>query len=164
MIVVSDSSVLIALSRIGRLDILPQLFGQVMIPAAVAAEINAKHQGTEISAPWLQVVNVRNTSLANELMRFGQDRNKLDKGESEAIVLAIEVDAAYLLIDERRGRKTAAHFGLKLIGVLGVLALAKREGLLPEIRAVMDDLVKAGFRISDSLYHLVLEMAGETER
>ena len=162
MIVVADSSVLIALSRIGKLDILPQLFGQVMIPAAVAAEINAKSQAAEISAPWLQVVNVRNASLANELMRFSQDRNKLDKGESEAIVLAIEVDATYLLIDERRGRKTAVRFGLKIIGVLGVLALAKKEGLLPEIRAAMDDLIKAGFRISDSLYRIVLEEAGES--
>ena len=161
MIVVADSSVLIALSRIGRLGILPQLFGQVMIPTAVAAEINAKRQPAEIVAPWLQVVNVRNASLVNELMRVSQDRNKLDKGESEAIVLAIEVDARYLLIDERRGRKMASRYGLKIVGVLGILALAKREGILPEVRGTLDDLVAAGFRISDSLYRVVLEEAGE---
>jgi len=164
MIVVADSSVLIALSWIDQLDLLPRLFDEVLIPSAVAEEIDSEDKPGSAAlrqAEWLKVVSVSESSRLDELMRKGVNRSKLHRGEAEAIVLAVDVNARYLLIDERRGRKMALRYGLDIIGVLGVLALAKRKELLSEIRGPLDDLVEAGFRISDSLYHSVLAEAGE---
>ncbi len=166
MIVVSDSSVLIALSRIGKLDLLPRLFGQVLIPPTVAEEISVEGKPGSAALQqieWLEVTAVAESSKVIALMHSGVSWNKLHRGEAEAIILASEVNARYLLIDERRGRKMALQFGLDVVGVLGVLALAKKKGLLPGIRESMDDLVGSGFRIHGSLYRAVLAEAGELD-
>ena len=86
----------------------------------------------------------------------------LDRGEAEAIVLALELGADELLIDERLGRREASQRGLSLIALLGVLLVAKRRGLVVAIRSVIDDLiVQAGFRVSNQLYAKVLIAVGE---
>lgn len=86
----------------------------------------------------------------------------LGQGEAEAIVLAVEVNADLLLIDEKLGRKEAAKKGLACIGVLGTLIDAKQAGLLPKIEPILNDLVfNAGFHIDKSLYSHVLQLAGE---
>ncbi len=164
MIVVSDASVLIALARIGHLDMLPTLFGKVFIPRAVAREIEVGGKdGSELfkQAEWIHIVDLRSLELTEKLSSPHRNNVKLDKGEAQAIALALELDADYLLIDERRGRRVAESLGIDLIGVLGVLALAKRKGLLPEIRPALDALRRVGFRISDDLYRFVLEEADE---
>ncbi len=164
MIVVADASVLIALARIGHLDILPTLFGRVFIPRAVAQEIEIGGKaGSKLfkQASWIYIVDLWSQELADELSSANRKGMKLDEGEAQAIALALELDADYLLIDERRGRRVAESLGIDLIGVLGVLALAKRKGLLPEIRPALDALLRAGFRISNDLYRFVLEDADE---
>ncbi len=164
MIVVSDASLLIALARVGRLDMLPTLFGRVFIPRAVAQEIEVGGKaGSELlkQAAWIHIVDLQSQELAEELSSLHRNNVKLDKGEAQAIALALELDADYLLMDERRGRRVAESLGIDLIGVLGVLALAKRKGLLPEIRPALDALLRAGFRISNDLYRFVLEDADE---
>jgi predicted nucleic acid-binding protein len=93
----------------------------------------------------------------------GELRNRVNVGEAEAIALAAEVNANRLLIDERLGRQAAAELGLSLIGVLGILLAAKRQGLISEVKPVIDDLViQAGFRVSSQLYADVLNAADET--
>ena len=164
MIVVADASVLIALARIDHLDILPTLFGKVFIPRAVAQEIEIGGKaGSELfkQASWIHVVDLQSLELTDELSSANRKGMKLDEGEAQAIALALELDADYLLIDERRGRRVAESLGIDLIGVLGVLALAKRKGLLPEIRPALDALLRVGFRISNDLYRFVLEDGGE---
>jgi len=90
-----------------------------------------------------------------------RDRN-LDFGEANAIVLALELQATQLLIDERLGRLEAKRQGLRITGILGVLLAAKSRTLLPEVRPVMDNLIQqANFRISPQLYGEVLQLAGE---
>ena len=85
-------------------------------------------------------------------------------GESEAIALAVAVGADLLLIDERRGRKIAARFGLKFIGLLGALTEAKHKRTIPAVKPVLDELIaKSGFWINDSLYRYVLGSTGEAE-
>lgn len=87
---------------------------------------------------------------------------ELDAGEAEAIVLALEVKADYLIIDEWKGREKAEALGIKIIGVLGLLLQAKKENLIPEVKVLMDELIyQAEFRIHPKLYQAILKIAEE---
>lgn len=153
MIVVSDTSAISALMRTGRDGLLPALFEQVVVPVAVRDELLRWH--SELPA----FVSVRQTSRTDEVAAL---RAELDSGESEAIVLALEIAADLLLMDEKKGRHIAMQRGVKVVGLLGVLLLAKRRGLLTEIRTVLDDLENvAGFRISLQVRDEILRVAGE---
>jgi uncharacterized protein len=162
MIVISDSSVLINLAWINQLELLPRLYGSVVVPTAVWQEVVEKGAGKPGAAAvraanWLQVREPQNKPLVHAL------RQDLDIGEAEAIALSIEQDAALLLMDERIGRAAAQHFGLDVIGVVGILLIAKQQEMLPEIKSSLDDLRQlAGFYIAEPLYRRVLRDANES--
>ena len=162
MKVVSNASPLVNLARISQLTLLPQLFGRVLIPDAVWQEVVEDGRGQpgadEIRvATWIERMSVENWQLVHSL------RQDFDPGEAEAIVLAIETDADWLLMDERLGRETAAHFGLRTVGLVGLLGEAKRQGMVQELRPLLDQLRDvAGFWISSALYHQVVLDAGES--
>lgn len=149
------------LAAIGRLDILNALFGTIHVPVSVREELLA--MGASASGAvdvgkvdWLVVRQVADQSMVSSLY---QD---LDVGEAEAIVLARELAADVVLMDERRGRRIAARLGLVPLGVLGALLAAKRRGIVPEIRPLVDQLVSiAGFWIGSDLYSRVLSEASE---
>ncbi len=155
MIVVADSSPLIALCRIGRLELLHDLFGKLIIPDAVWREVVASQPGkvgvTEIlAAAWIEQKTVIDRPLVNLL------RQDLGAGESEAIVLARECSADVLLMDERRGREAAKRLGLACTGLVGVLLEARRRGVVSDPASVAQDLRDiAGFWISDELMALL---------
>jgi predicted nucleic acid-binding protein len=87
---------------------------------------------------------------------------ELDEGESEAIALALQLKADLLLLDEQQGRIMASRFGLKFVGLLGILIEARNKGLISSVKAVLDDLIaKAGFWVSHKLYKSVPHAAGE---
>jgi hypothetical protein len=89
-------------------------------------------------------------------------RQDLDAGEAEAIALAVEIEADWLLMDERLGRETARHFGRRCVGLVGILHSAKQHGYLEALRPLLDQLRDvAGFRISPALYMQVLHDADE---
>ena len=162
MIVVSDTSPVLNLARIGRLRLLPLLYGQVLIPSAVFEELTASKQDLPpaidlVSEPWLIVASAKDAARVQKL------RGHLDPGEAEAIVLAIERRADLLLVDERRGRSTATAAGITVTGLLGVVAKAKQAGLIDLAKPVLDDLIKvARFWIGPDLYNEVLTRLGET--
>ena len=162
MIVVSDSSPVIALADVGQLRLLQELFSTVLIPEAVYQEIVVQGAGRAsaaavLGAAWIEQRSVANTGLADVL------KLELDEGEAEAIALAVESGADLVLLDERRGRQRAAGMGLRVTGVLGVLVQAKQQHLLTAVRPVLDALRdEAGFWMSDDLYRRVLDLAGET--
>lgn len=161
MIVISNSSPIINLAAIGQLGLLNKLYEKVIIPPAVHHEITVKGAGQAGAAEieklkWLEVKSISNQTLVQAL------RMELDDGESEAISLAVELNANLLLIDERRGRAVANRFGLPYIGLMGVIIEARQKRLIQAVKPLVDDLIsKAGFWISQKLYSRVLEEAGE---
>ena len=161
MIVVSNSSPIISLATIGQLSLLQQLYGNIAIPTAVYDEIAVTGAGgpgaTEVqTSTWIQTQLPKDTSLVTSLQL------ELDEGEAAAIALAIELGADLLLMDERQGRKVASRFGLRFVGLLGVLIEAKSKQLFPTIKPVLDELiVHGGLWISGALYIRVLGAAGE---
>lgn len=155
MIVVADSSPIIALCRIGRLELLHDLFGQLIIPDAVWKEVIDSHpekMGVRevMASTWIERRSVSDMPLVKLL------RQDLGAGESEAIVLAREVHATVLLMDERRGRAAAKRLGLTCTGLVGVLMEARRLGVVTDPVAVAIELRDiAGFWISDELMDLL---------
>ncbi len=161
MIIVSDTSPIANLIQIGALNILHQLFGRVIIPPKVEEEVLAlKMFGVDLSvfenSNWIEVISPKNLVLLNEM------RIELDEGESEAIVLAKELNADYILIDERLGTKKAHEVLLQTIGLLGVLIKAKNEKHIEKVKPILDALINdAGFWIGSKLYQTVLNSVGE---
>src|SRR5437660_10754227 len=147
MNIVSNASPLIALIRIGQLDLLRQLYSEIIIPDAVWHEVaveGADQPGAEAvsSASWIVRRTVSNRPLVHGLQQ------ELDAGEAEAIALAVEMEDALLLMDERLGRDTARHFGIRYIGVVGVLIEAKHQGFVQAMQPYLDALRDlAGFRV-----------------
>lgn len=148
-LVVTDTSCLIALDRIDQLGLLPALFA-VLAPPAVVAEFGQR-------PAWLDVRPAPDPERVVALLE------RVDQGEAEAIVLALSVPGADVLIDEARGRRGAERLGLQVTGTAGVLLEAKRRGLVPTVRPLLDALVhEHGFHTSDGLYAAVLRSAGES--
>jgi hypothetical protein len=87
--------------------------------------------------------------------------DELDLGEAETIVLAREMNADWVLMDERKGRRKLTQLGLKKIGTVGLLLKAKQEGLLPAIRPELEELRQRGFSVSQSVMDAVLRQANE---
>jgi uncharacterized protein len=161
MIVVSNSSPLVSLAAVGRLELLHDLYGTISIPQAVHQEVVMQGLGrpgaAEVQAlDWIVCRDVGDPSVVTAL------ESKLDHGEAEAIALAVELRADLLLMDERLGRAEAARFGLRFIGILGVLIEAKGRGLLDGVEPILDELQNdAGFYVSEALRARVLREAGE---
>ena len=151
MPIVSNSSPLIALARIQRLDLVPAVLHSILIPPAVAREIE----------PSIPVLPAWGTVKALSQRSLRTSRGRLGDGEREAIALAIEIGADAVLIDERAGRRVAEDAGLKVVGTLGLLLEAKRAGHVATIRAELDKLLETSFFLSPQLYDHVLRLAGE---
>ena len=161
MIVVSDTSALCNLALVKHLWLLEVIYQTVIIPDVVASELAAASNPT-ISAilqmDWINTQSLSQSKLANQL----QQERGLDAGEAHAIALALELKADDLLIDERLGRQEAVRLGLSIIGILGVLLIARQRSLIPQVQSVMDSLIEeAGFHISSQLYQRVLTLAKE---
>lgn len=161
MIVVSNTSPIINLAGVNKLDLLNQLYGTITIPKAVYQEIAVKGSGEagseEVQAfEWIEVKSISNQKFVKAL------QVELDQGESEAIALATELKANLVLLDERRGRTVAKRLGLHYTGILGILVEAKQKSLIRSIKPVLDDLIsKSGFWISQGLYDRILEVSHE---
>lgn len=138
---------LIGLERIGRLDLLTALLDPVFVPPAVAKEFGSQ-------PPWMTIKAVRDSGMVAAL------RLIVDAGEAEAIVLAHE-NGLRIILDDRRAREAARRIGVPVTGTVGLLLKAKRDGILPAIRPLMDALAANHFHIAASLYAEALRLAGE---
>jgi len=157
--VVVNTTPIITLALIGQLDLLRHLYGEVVIPPAVQAEVLAGGPGSigaaELQgANWIQTVSMQDPRRADLL-------SDLDRGEAEVIALAQELNAELVIIDERLARRHAKRLGLTLTGTLGVLLKAKERGLVPAVGPLMDQLRQGGIWLDDVLVAEVLRLAGE---
>jgi predicted nucleic acid-binding protein len=159
-IVVSDTSAVAALAHLELVDVLRALFAEVFVPPAVAGELmRPRGRRPAVDVARLGFVTVRAPADAG---RVAELRSGLDAGESEAIALAIELSADWVLIDEELGRRAAVGLGLQTTGVCGILLRAKGAGLIPAVGPLLARLVsEIDFHVGPRLFEHVLRIAGE---
>ncbi len=161
MIIVSNTSPLNNLAAIDQLDLLRELYSTIMIPEGVYQELMAVetplHVSTQIqTTQWIKVEKVAS------LTQIALLQQQLDRGEAEAIALAIQLKADLLLIDEKQGRRVANNLNIPLTGILGILITAKQKGLIKDVKPLLEKLKnQAGFWIKPNLYQNILQRVGE---
>jgi predicted nucleic acid-binding protein len=154
MLVVSDATPINVLVRIGRINILPILVGQVVIPTAVGEELSHPNTPAVVrdflnnKPSWLEIRTPANPE--DPLL-------PRHRGEREAIKLALELHADLLLMDELRPRTIATRLGIRVIGTIGLLEEAADRGLIDDLRAVHELIRQSGFHASDNILNASLK-------
>ena len=146
--VISDTSCLIALQNLNRLDLLKDLYQEIIITKEVQNEF-----GEELP-PWIKISSAKNVNLRSDLEK------RLDKGEASSIILAQETPNSTLIIDEIKGRKIAKSLNIDIIGTIGILIIAHKRGLAEDVLNIIYKLIENGFRISDDLLSNLVERFG----
>ena len=159
-VVVSDTSPLLALTHLGQLDLLATIYGEVVVPPAVATELFHPPSGlNKLDVTQLTFARVDSPRDQQRVVQFLQ---VLDVGEAEALALALELKPEAVLVDEKLGRRLAIQNGLIATGTMGVLLEAKSRSLIPLVRPLMERLrTEIKFCISPRLQADVLKRAGE---
>jgi len=161
MIVVSNTTPLVALTKLNRFNLLFDLFAEVVVAQAVYNEVmKAGHRlggarEAVQAATWIKRLNVRD-HLAIDLLL-----DELDRGEAETIVLAREIKADWVLMDEKKGRRKLDQLQISYVGTAGLLLWAKKEGLLSKVRPELEMLRQKGFSLSQPVMQTILRQAGE---
>jgi hypothetical protein len=157
MIIVSNTTPIISLSSIGRVEILKDIFNEIIVPQAVYNEIKSKESFgyKEVDYDFIKVKSVKG-ELYKDLL-LGQ----LDPGELETIFLAKELKADLVIIDENIAYKTARNAGLNVIRTLSILLRAKEKGILSELKPLLDEMIEKGRWYSPGVYENFLKKAGE---
>jgi predicted nucleic acid-binding protein len=134
-VIISDTTCLIGLTNIGRLDILQQLFGVVIVTPEVAEEY-------ALQLPeWISVKAVFDTSKTAAFNSY------VDLGESSALALATETENALVIVDDKRANLFARRIGVETIGTLTILIRAYIDGIIQDIYSIVDELLQVGFRL-----------------
>jgi predicted nucleic acid-binding protein len=160
VIVVSDTGPLIALAKVDQLILLERLFGKVLIPPAVERELLAKH-GTEsarLDDALLNSLDVVPLSVPSPEVEIATLR--LDLGEQQAVALAYE-QGGLLVIDDSLGRTAARRLNLAVTGAVGVVIRARKEGLVPSVRSLLEEMRQHNYWLSDELLDIATRLAGE---
>lgn len=161
MILVLDASPLITLARIGSLDVLRPLADQIVIPEAVYAECVSRAAGRpgsiEIAqADWITYRKVENRARVEQL------HTQIGLGEAEAIILAQEIGThATVVLDDATARRLAEQEGCRVVGLLGLVVMAKQRGQASAVRPLLDAMRSSGFFIGDALYTTILRRVDE---
>ena len=154
---VSDTSPICYFARLGLLDVLRELLGQVRVPPAVVEEMDSGRASIPQlpdlrTLAWVRIESGLSTETAN---------SQLGPGETEALQLAKSLSGACLLLDDFQARIRAAAQGIPVRGTLSLLVMAKEKRLIQEIGPLIVLLEEMGFRVSESLRNTVLNLAGE---
>ena len=165
MEVICNSSPIIGLSAINRLDLLWLLVDRVIIPHGVFEEVvsaennktGAEELKKAIEEGYIEIYHVKNRALIDQL--YG----RLHIGELEVIVSAKELGIGHVIIDDLSARNMANAMCIKTLGIMGILLIAKERGYIEELKIEVDKLIDCGYRISLKLYHEILKKAGELD-
>lgn len=155
MIAVCNTSPLILLDRVGHIWLLEKLFQKVVIPPAVSKEW--LRPGDYVLPLWLTVESLSDQARIISEKLYG----KLDPGEAQAIGMSMSIKADALILDDLKARKYAQSLGLPVAGTVGLLVTAKRRGMIPELRPLLDSLKKQRLYLSDDLLRKALALAKE---
>lgn len=157
MIVVSNTTPIISLASIGKLGILKELFSKIIIAEVVYQEIKAKESYGyhDIDREYIQVKAIQGNIYTHFLL------SQLNLGEAETIILAKEINADFVIIDENLGYKIAKNLGLNAIRTLSILLNAKQNGMITEIKPLLDEMISKGRWYSKKVYKQVLMRSGE---
>ena len=148
-VIISDTSCFILLDKIGELQLLKDMYGQVTITLEIAGEFGK-------SIPdWVQIKNALNVNIQNVLSTM------VDKGEASALALAMEQTGSFLILDDHKARKLANDLKLEYTGTLGFLVVCKLEGKIKFIRPLLNKIKQTNFRLAEDLEYKILEKAGE---
>jgi uncharacterized protein len=155
--VISNATPIISLCSIYQVELLKKLFGKIMVPKAVYQEIKRKKRFgyKEIDTDFFEVREISGK------IYLGFLTNELDQGEAESILLAKELQADILIIDERMGYRIAQSQGIFVIGTLTILAMAKTDGHIESVKPFMDTLIANGRWYSQRVYDSFLREMGE---
>ena len=154
--VIANTTPLIALANIDRLELLHELYGTIIVPQAVVDEIISEPAKQRVrSATWIKVEAIQDPSQKDIF------RARLHAGEVEVMILAREQNADLVIMDDNAAKKTAKFLGLNVTGTLGILLKAKKEGYLEMVEPIMNELIIDGLFISDTVKGYVLKEAGE---
>ncbi len=158
--VIVNSTPLIALCHVNQLNILKELYGEVIIPRAVYDEISVKKDSVckkivDESLEWIHVQKIQN------VMAKAMFKSQLHDGEVEVMILAKEQNADVVIIDDQNAKKYAKYLELPVTGILGILIKAKQVGYIPELKPLLDVMVQNGIYIKNSLIEHCLELVGE---
>jgi predicted nucleic acid-binding protein len=158
--VVVNTTPLIALSHIGQLDILKKMYGEILIPNAVYNELSAKPDSickieVDNSKDWIRVEEIKNQ------MAKSMYKTQLHEGEVEVMILAQEVNADLVIIDDANAKKHAKYLKLPVTGTLGVLIKAKQNGYVDKLKPMLQMMIENGIYISQDLVKLCLKQVGE---
>lgn len=147
--IIADTSCLIILSKIGKLDLLQKMYGSVSTTSDIASEFG------EALPDWILIEKVAD-QLKQQLLEI-----QLGKGESSAIVLAIETPGSVVILDDYKARKIAEKLGVIVTGTLGIIVKAKSSGFIPSIKPFLAKIRDTNFRISIDLELQALNAANE---
>ena len=158
--VIVNSTPIISLCHIGKLGLLKQLYGEVLIPEAVYREISAKQNSVarielDKSLDWIRVCKIE-----NEMAKLFY-KSQLHDGEVEVMILGKEEEATLLIIDDKNAKRYAKYLTFNVTGTLGVLLKAKKEGYIDLIKPLLCKMVSEGIFIDTRIQDFCLKQAGE---
>jgi len=154
-VVIVNSTPIIALLEIGYIEILKDLYSEVIIPEAVRDEITIKDERVLDNYAWIKVNAIKNIAAKDTFI------SSLHDGEVEVMILAKELNSDLVIIDDSLARRHAKHQGITVTGTVGVLLRAKHNGVIDSVKPLLDSLVNSDFYISENIINEVLKLAGE---
>lgn len=160
MIIISDTTPIISLLKINRLNLLEKLFGEVLIPNAVYNELTTDKRFSDEAELVIHASYIKTVSVSNpEAVRILRMATGLDQGESEAVVLTDELKADILLMDEAKGRTISTQMGITVMGTIGLLISAYEDNLITseEARICIDGLQRSGRHIGKKYYQILMD-------
>jgi len=148
-IIISDTSCFIILTNIGELSFLQKLYSKITTTIEIATEFG------EPLPDWVEILSVKSKDTQRLL------ELQIDKGESSAIALALEISDSLLILDDIKARKVATQLGLSITGTLGIIIKAKLEGIIPSVIPILNKIKQTDFRLSNEVESQVLKAAME---